>query len=194
MDCMSIYIQIKRLREVFINIMYIHRRNSQCLKSREKCEEFNVSLKCLRVKEEAQFLHTIPRSSSCFKSFLPIFVKTSFNVEIVRSGFVNSKLSKTFAVGLKVPYHFRLSITSGATFNSLAKCLQFFTALVISMSNLLVIFSTASGLSFMKAENKDSKRKEKMYIMIKLLRLYSLVTLRDLLWKKTQEFFMNLQN
>lgn len=62
------------------------------------------------------------------------------------------------------------------------------------MSNLLVIFSTASGLSFMKAENKDSKRKEKMYIMIKLLRLYSLVTLRDLLWKKTQEFFMNLQN
>ena len=62
------------------------------------------------------------------------------------------------------------------------------------MSNLTVIFSTASGLSFMKAENKDSKRKEKMYIMIKLLRLYSLVTLRDLLWKKTQEFFMNLQN
>ena len=62
------------------------------------------------------------------------------------------------------------------------------------MSNLLVIFSTASGLSFMKVENKDSKRKEKMYIMIKLLRLYSLVTLRDLLWKKTQEFFMNLQN
>ena len=94
-------------------------------------------------------------------------MKTSFNVEIVRSGFVNSKLSKTFAVGLKVPYHFRLSITSGATFNSLAKCLQFFTALVIYMSNLLVIFSTASGLSFMKAENKDSKRKEKMYIMIK---------------------------
>ena len=34
------------------------------------------------------------------------------------------------------------------------------------MSNLAVIFSTASGLSFMKAENKDSKRKEKMYIMI----------------------------
>ena len=32
------------------------------------------------------------------------------------------------------------------------------------MSNLTVIFSTASGLSFMKAENKDSKRKEKMYI------------------------------
>ena len=62
------------------------------------------------------------------------------------------------------------------------------------MSNLVVIFSTASGLSFMKAENKDSKRKEKMYIMIKLLRLYWLVTLRDLLWKKTQEFFMNLQN
>ena len=121
-------------------------------------------------------------------------MKTSFNVEIVRSGFVNSKLSKTFAVGLKVPYHFRLSITSGATFNSLAKCLQFFTALVIYISNLLVIFSTASGLSFMKAENKDSKRKGKMYIMIKLLRLYSLVTLRDLLWKKTQEFFMNLQN
>ena len=29
------------------------------------------------------------------------------------------------------------------------------------MSNLTVIFSTASGLSFMKAENKDSKRKEK---------------------------------
>ena len=62
------------------------------------------------------------------------------------------------------------------------------------MSNLTVIFSTASGLSFMKVENKDSKRKEKMYIMIKLLRLYSLVTLRDLLWKKTQEFFINLQN
>ena len=33
-----------------------------------------------------------------------------------------------------------------------------------------------------------------MYIKIKLLRLYSLVTLRDFLWKKTQEFFMNLQN
>ena len=62
------------------------------------------------------------------------------------------------------------------------------------MSNLTVIFSTASSLSFMKAENKDSKRKEKMYIKIKLLRLYSLVTLRDFLWKKTQEFFMNLQN
>ena len=57
MDCMSIYIQIKRLREVFINIMYIHRRNSQCLKSREKCEEFNVSLMCLQINEEAQFLH-----------------------------------------------------------------------------------------------------------------------------------------
>ena len=62
------------------------------------------------------------------------------------------------------------------------------------MSNLLVIVSTASGLRFMKAENKDSKRKEKMHIMITLLRLYWLVTLRDLLWKKTQEFFMNLQN
>ena len=33
MDCMNIYIQIKRLREVFINVMYIHRRISQCLKS-----------------------------------------------------------------------------------------------------------------------------------------------------------------
>ena len=58
----------------------------------------------------------------------------------------------------------------------------------------MVIFSTASGLRFMKAENKDSKRKEKMHIMITLLRLYSLVTLRDLLWKKTQEFFDKFPN
>ena len=57
MDCMNIYIQIKRLREVFIDIMYIHPRISQCLKSREKCEEFNVSLMCLQINEEAQFLH-----------------------------------------------------------------------------------------------------------------------------------------
>lgn len=35
----------------------------------------------------------------------------------------------------------------------------------------MVIISTASGLRFLKAEKKDPKRKEKMYITITLLRL-----------------------
>ena len=32
-------------------------RKLQSEEKREKCEEFNVSLMCLRIKEEAQFLH-----------------------------------------------------------------------------------------------------------------------------------------
>ena len=51
-----------------ICILYIHRRNNQCLKSREKCVEFYVLLICLRIKEEAQAKH-----NTSIQKFFQIF-------------------------------------------------------------------------------------------------------------------------
>ena len=67
MDCMSIYIQIKRFRKV-LTVFCISIGEIVNAWNREKCVEFYVLLICLRIKEEAQAKH-----NTSIQQFFQIF-------------------------------------------------------------------------------------------------------------------------
>ena len=124
----------------------------------------------LRIKEEAQSWH-----NTFIQQFFQIIPSDICENPLQRPNckicFGRLQVIKNVRIWTKGTVTSQTFYNSCSNVYSLAKSLQFQSTLVVSISNLMVIISTASGLRFLKAEKKDPKRKEKMYITITLLRL-----------------------